>query len=123
METNLQYMREQLIKKILEKQDPFLRWGYDQKTSQERPQYLYYSPNYRSTLWTLILLADLQAPPDHPKILASLNLITERFYHPEFGMFTLPDENHFPLPCLNGNMLYLHAYFNSGETLKNGSGN
>ncbi len=116
MDDTLTSLREQLIQKILNKQDSAFRWGYDSKKAQERPQYRYYSPNYRSTLWTLILLADLQAPPDHPQIQAALNLISERFYHPEFGMFTLPNESHFPLPCLNGNMIYLYAYFNRGET-------
>jgi len=44
---------------------------------------LYYSPNYKSTLWTLLLLADIKAPIDLPQIKPSIRLITERFYDPD----------------------------------------
>ncbi len=115
MESLISDLRKQTIEKILAKQDAAFRWGYDEKRARERPQYVDYSPNYTSTLWTLVLLADLNAPPDLPQVGPSLRLITERFYDPAYGVFRLPDMSHFPIPCLNGNMLYLHQYFQTGQ--------
>lgn len=109
--TQLTDTRSQTIENILAKQDTSFRWGFDEKQARERPQYLYYSPNFKSTLWTLLLLADLKAPASLPQIKPSIQLITEHFYAPEHGIFMLPGMDHFPIPCLNGNMLYLHYYF------------
>ena len=106
-------LRQNLVRKILAKQDVYFRWGFDEKLAQERPEYLYYWPKYKSTLWTLLLLADIQAPIDIPEIKPGLQLITERFYNPEQDIFHLPDDSHTSIPCLNGNMLYLHFYFGS----------
>lgn len=111
-------LRKRTIDNIFLKQDASFRWGYNPKQARERPQYVDYSPNYKSTLWTLVLLADLQAPVDTPQVQPSLRLLTERFYDPEHGIFRLQGMSHFPIPCLNGNMLYLHHYFRSGEPEK-----
>jgi hypothetical protein len=111
MDTEITNLRKQSVEKILGKQDEAFRWGFDEKQVRERPEYLYYSPNYKSTLWTLILLADIKAPADLPQITPAIRLITERFYDPENGIFGLPGRIRFPIPCLNGNMLYLHHYF------------
>ncbi len=111
MNTEITGLRTNTIEKILAKQDASSRWGFDAKRAIERPEYVDYSPNFKSTLWTLILLADLQAPVDMPQVKPSLRLITERFYAPEYGVFRLPGMSHFPIPCLNGNMIYLHYYF------------
>ena len=70
----------------------------------------------KATLWTLILLADIKAPADIPQIKPSIRLITERFYDPEHGIFRLPGMSHFPIPCLNGNMIYLHHYFETSHS-------
>ena len=111
MDPEITDIRKQTIEKILAKQDDSFRWGFDEKQARERPQYLYYSPNFKSTLWTLLLLADIKAPVDIPQIKPSIQLITERFYDPKYGIFRLPDMCRFPIPCLNGNMIYLHHYF------------
>ncbi len=111
MDTEIIDIRKQIIDKILAKQDDSFRWGFDQRQARERPEYVYYSPNFKSTLWTLLLLADLKAPDDSPHIHAALRLITEHFYNPERGVFWLPGDSHFPIPCLNGNLIYLHHYF------------
>jgi hypothetical protein len=116
MDTELPETRKHTIEKILLKQDASFRWGFDEKNARERPQYVYYSPNFKSTLWTLILLADLKAPPDIPQIKPSIRLVTERFNDPEHGIFRLPGMSHFPIPCLNGNMLYLHHYFETSHS-------
>lgn len=115
MDTEIALIRKHIIEKILAKQDDSFRWGFDQKQARERPQYLYYSPNFKSTLWTLILLADIQAPPNIAQVKPSLRLITERFYDSESGVFRLPEESHFPIPCLNGNMIYLQGYFQTTQ--------
>ncbi len=115
IEAEITAIRKQTTEKILAKQDDSFRWGFDPKKAQERPECLYYSPNFKSTLWTLVLLADIQAPVDLPQINASIRLITEHFYDPEHGIFRLPGMDHFPIPCLNGNMIYLQHYFKNSN--------
>jgi hypothetical protein len=109
-------LRAQAVEKIIAKQDDSFRWGYNEKEARERPEYLYYSPNFKSSLWTLVLLADIQAPVDIPAIKSSIRLVTEHFYDPEHGIFGLPGNVRFPLPCLNGNMIYLHYYFGTSPS-------
>jgi hypothetical protein len=111
MDAQIAETRRRLVEKILDKQDDLFRWRFNEKQARERPEYLYYSPNFTSTLWTLILLADLQSPPDTPQIKAAIQLITDYFYDAEHGVFGFSDKSHFPIPCLNGNMIYLHHYF------------
>ncbi len=116
MDTEITDIRKHTIEKILVKQDDSFRWGFDKKQARERPEYLYYSPNFKSTLWTLLLLADIKAPVDIPQLKPSIRLITERFHDPEHGIFRLPSMINFPIPCLNGNMIYLHHYFESSHS-------
>jgi hypothetical protein len=115
MDTELTVSRKQTIEKILARQDAVGRWGFGVNQSREHTVFLYYSPNYQSTFWTLLMLADLKAPADLPQIQPSLRLITERFYAPEYGIFRLPGMTHFPIPCLNGSMIYLHYYFSTSQ--------
>jgi hypothetical protein len=116
MVTEITDIRKQTIENILAKQDDSFRWGFDGKQARERPEYLYYSPNFKSTLWTLLLLADIKAPVDIPQIKPSIRLVTDRFFDPEHGVFRLPGMSHFPIPCLNGNMIYLHHYFETSHS-------
>ena len=111
MDTSLLNLREKTVSDILSKQDGSFRWGYSENQARERPEYLYYSPNFKSTLWTLVFLAELKAPLDLPQINAAIQLIADHFYDPESGIYRLPNMSHFPIPCLNGNMLYLQYYF------------
>ena len=111
MNTDIGTLRSQVIDKVLLKQDDSFRWGHDEKQARQRPEYLYYSPNFKSTLWTLLLLADLQAPLAIPQVNVSIRLICDHFYDPAHGVFRLPGMSHFPIPCLNGNMIYLQHYF------------
>ena len=114
--TEITEIRKHTIEQILAKQDDSSRWGFDEKQARARPEYLYYSPNFKSTLWTLLLLADIKAPVAIQQIEPAMRLITERFYDPEHGIFRLPGMSHFPIPCLNGNMIYLHHYFGTSHT-------
>lgn len=117
METEITQFRKHIIERILAKQDGSFRWGFDANQAHERPAYVYYSPNFKSTLWTAVLLADIKAPADLPQIKPAIRLITERFYDPEHGIFRLPGMSHFPIPCLNGNMIYLHQYFETSHSI------
>jgi hypothetical protein len=114
MDISIQPVRQELILKVLDKQDAAFRWGFDAQQARQRPEYLYYAPNFKSTLWTLVLLADLQAQPALPQAWPALQLVGERFYDAEHGIFGFPNRSYFPIPCLNGNMIYLHQYFESG---------
>jgi hypothetical protein len=116
MDIELTDIRKQIIDKILAEQDDLFRWGFDEKRAHEHPEFLYYTPNYKSTLWTLLLLANIKAPVDIPQVKQSIQIITERFYSPEYGIFRLPNMSHFPIPCLNGNMIYLHQYFETAHS-------
>jgi len=116
MEIEIAEIRKHTIEKALAKQDDGFRWGFNEKQAYERPEYVYYSPNYKATLWTLILLADIKAPANIPQIKPAIRLITERFYDPEHGIFRLPGMIRFPIPCLNGNMIYLQHYFEMAHT-------
>ena len=116
MEPEITHIRKYTIDKILAKQDEHFRWGFNEKQARERPEYVYYSPNYKSTLWTLLLLADIKAPVDIPQVKPSIRLITEHFFDPEHGIFGFPNKSHFPIPCLNGNMVYLHHYFETSHS-------
>ena len=113
MNAEITEFRKHIIEKILLKQDDLFQWGFNKKQARERPEYIYYSPNFKSTLWTLLLLADIKAPVDILQIKPSIRLVTERFYDPEHGIFRLPGNIRFPIPCLNGNMIYLHQYFDT----------
>jgi len=119
MDLDITQLRKQTIEKILAKQDDAFRWGFDKKQVRDRPEYVYYSPNFKSTLWTLVMLADLKAPPNIPQVMPSLQLIKDRFFDPLHGIFRLPSMTNFPIPCLNGNLIYLHHYFeiNSRESM------
>lgn len=116
MDTHITDIRNHTIERILVKQDEAFRWGFDAKQARKRPAYLYYSPNFKSTLWTLLLLADIKAPVDIPQIKPSIRLITEHFYDPRHGIFRLPDMGRFPIPCLNGNLIYLSHYFKAAPS-------
>ncbi len=122
MDDDITTLRQGLIQAILRKQDHAFRWGFDARQAREKPEYLYYSPNFRSTLWTLVALADLKAPPGLDQVDASLRLVSEHFYSPAEGIFRLPNNSHFPIPCLNGNLLYLHHIFGLAAFGKAGAG-
>lgn len=100
--------------KILELQDENGCWNVLKEGDKYFPQYNYYAPNYKSTLWTLILLADIKADPNYNRLIRPLKTITEHFFDKQTGIFTI-GKSHFPIPCLNGNMIYLHSYFQSGK--------
>ncbi|NCB03409.1 MAG: hypothetical protein EOM67_14825, partial [Spirochaetia bacterium] len=99
-----------LTAKILKLQDKDGCWNVLSETDKYYPEYNYYVPSYSSTLWTLILLADAQTDSNNELLHPPLKIITNHFYDPYHKIFTI-GKSHFPIPCLNGNMIYLLSYF------------
>lgn len=106
-----------MIAAILARQDDHFRWAFDEALAKQRPELAYYWPKYNTTLWTLLYLADIAAPAYEARIERAFELVSGHFYDTTHGIFTL-GKSHFPIPCLNGNMLYLHFYFQKPYTWK-----
>lgn len=107
-------MHTDIVKKILELQDENGCWNVLDKNDTHYPELNYYVPNYKSTLWTLVLLADMQCDPKTAGLVKPLKIISNHFFDKNSGIYSI-GKSHFPIPCLNGNMLYLHSYFNFGK--------
>lgn len=109
--------RQAIISKIFEAQDENGFWKMLPASDKYYPDYLHYVPTFRATLWTLILLADLGIDPNEERVKKPLQELQRQFFDPKFGIYTLK-EDHFPIPCLNGNMIYLDCYFNGKPSEK-----
>lgn len=109
-------VRKEITEKAITLQDENGCWNVLKEGDKyyNYPELNYYVPNYTSTLWTLIMLADIKAGPDNsndkPKFGKPLEIMAEHFYDSNAGIYAI-GKSHFPIPCLNGNMLYLHHYF------------
>ncbi len=99
-----------ITSEIVELQDENGCWNVLNKNDKYYPALNYYVPNYNSTLWTLILLADIQCDINNDSLIKPLNIISNHFLDKQLNIYSL-GKTHFPVPCLNGNMLYLHSYF------------
>ena len=109
--------RQKIIERIFAAQNENGFWKVLSKTHKYYPDYLHYVPNFRATLWTLITLADLGYDKNDKRIKGPLEKIKDHFFDPEFGIYSLK-EDHFPIPCLNGNLVYLDCYFNGKPSEK-----
>ncbi len=105
----------EIIDKIFESQDENGFWKLLPPSDKYYPDYLHYVPNFKATLWTLILLADIGCDSNDERVKRPLKEIKNHFFDPNFGIYTLKGD-HFPIPCLNGNMIYLDCYFNGALT-------
>jgi hypothetical protein len=103
-------IEKSITSKIIELQDDNGCWNVLNKNDKYFPAFNYYMPNFKSTLWTLILLADIQTNPKNNSLKKPLHIISNHFFDKQFNIYSL-GKSHFPIPCLNGNMLYLHSYF------------
>jgi hypothetical protein len=106
-----------LANQVAALQDSSGCWNVLSPSDNHYPELNYYVPNYKSTLWTLVLLADSLVDPGDERFKKPLETITEHFFDPGHGIFSI-GKSHFPIPCLNGNMLYLLAYFRFPDTKK-----
>jgi len=102
---------QNIIDRIFKAQDNNGFWKLLPETDKHFPHYLHYVPNFKASLWTLILLADLETDRDEPRVRIALDEIKNHFFDPDFGIYSLK-KAHFPIPCLNGNVIYLDSYFN-----------
>jgi hypothetical protein len=109
--------RQNIIEKIFNTRDENGLWEIIPENHKYYPNYLHYVPNYKASLWTLLLLAELKCNKDDERIMKPLKTIKNHLFDEEYGIYTLK-EDHFPIPCLNGNILYLDCYFNNGPDEK-----
>ncbi len=103
-----------LTDKVIKLQDENCCWNVLDKNDKYYPKLNYYVPNYKSTLWTLIFLADIETNPKNKSLRKPLKIISDHFFDESLGIFSI-GKSHFPIPCLNGNMIYLLSYFNTGD--------
>jgi hypothetical protein len=101
---------QSITSKILALKDENECWHVLHKKDKYYPVFNYYLPKYKSTLWTLILLADIQSDNNIQSLKKAFQQISSHFLDPSLHIYSL-GKTHFPIPCLNGNMLYLHSYF------------
>jgi hypothetical protein len=92
-----------LVEKILARQNPDGSWGKPER---------FYSDKYTGTVWTLLLLSELYAPPEDPRIIQACEFILEHSYSKEGG-FAYCEEYRteknlqcLVIPCLTGNMVF-----------------
>jgi hypothetical protein len=98
-----------IVTKIFEVQDENGCWQFPHSRGKY-PQYDHYMPKYRSTLWTLILLAEIKHSIKEERVSKAVKTLVGHFYNKKKKVFSL-GYDHFPIPCLNGNMLYIYFYF------------
>lgn len=103
--------RQEIINRIFAAQKDNGLWKEIPEGHKYYPDYLHYVPNFKASLWTLILLADLQCDRNEKRVQKPLQEVKNHLFDNDFGIYSLK-EDHFPIPCLNGNMLYLDCYFN-----------
>ncbi len=106
-------LHQAITTRIFKAQDKHGFWKVLPKSHKYYLDYLHYVPNFKATLWTLILLADLGHNREDLRIKKPLREIQKHLFDPIHGIYTLKND-HFPIPCLNGNLLYLDCYFNNG---------
>lgn len=103
--------REQIIDKVFASQNSNGFWKEIPKDHKYYPNYLHYVPNYNASLWTLILLAEIGCDKNDERVIHPIEGVKNHLFDEKHGIYSLK-EDHFPIPCLNGNMLYLDCYFN-----------
>ncbi len=105
---------ESITSEIVGLQDENKCWNVLDKSDKHYPALNYYVPNYKSTLWTLVLLADIKCDYSNKSLIKPLRTIVNHFFDKQNKIYSI-GKSHFPIPCLNGNMLYLHSYFRFGD--------
>lgn len=92
------------VAELLEKQSPEGFWGDADR---------FYNDKYTGTAWNLLLMAELGADPEDPRVRRACEFMLERSQDPEGGGFsytTSAKTGHgLPsgvIPCLTGNMVY-----------------
>lgn len=107
----IEQKKKAILEKIFSKQKANGCWKEIDPTHKNYPNCLHYVPTYNASLWVLILLADLECDPADSRIATPLYAVQDQLFDEDAGIYSLK-EDHYPIPCLNGNMLYLDCYFN-----------
>lgn len=103
--------QQRIIDRIFKAQGDNGFWKLLPESHKYYPDYLHYLPNFKATLWTLILLADIEHDRNDLRVQKPIKQLQEHFFNEKYKIFALK-EAHFPIPCLNGNMIYIDCYFN-----------
>jgi hypothetical protein len=96
-------MARGLVPRLLESQNADGSWG-------EPAQF--YTDKYGGTVWCLLLLAELGADPDDPRVRKACAFILDHSWNPESGGFSYQPSTKgvglasSVIPCLTGNMVY-----------------
>lgn len=97
-------MSDTIIEKILELQNPDGSWGEEER---------FYLDKYHGSVWNLLLLAELGANPEDPRVCRACEFILTHSQDPEgFGFAveqgakTRTGMSRTVIPCLTGNMVY-----------------
>jgi len=106
-----------LVLSIIQKEDQNGCWNVLPEDDKHYKDWNYYVPSYSSTLWTLVFLADIGSAYQKSRFLNPLRIINEYFYDKRNNIFSI-GESHYPIPCLNGNMIYLNYYFQNDNNDK-----
>jgi len=92
------------VARILDKQNDDGSWDVPER---------YYAAKYTGTVWSLLLLAELAAEPDDPRIRKACEFILRHAQNPESGGFSHTASSRAGtglasgvIPCLTGNMVY-----------------
>jgi len=109
--------RKHIIEKIFDAQNEQGLWKVISENHRYYPDCLHYVPNYKASLWALLLLAELKCDKNDERIKEPLKTVKNHLFDKNYGIYTLK-KDHFPIPCLNGNILYLDCYFNNGPDEK-----
>ena len=104
-------LRQNIIERIFAKTNKDGFWTIIPASHKYYPDCLHYVPNFKASLWALILLAELKCDRNDKRIQKPLKEVKDHLFDDHHGIYSLK-EDHFPIPCLNGNMLYLDCYFN-----------
>jgi len=73
-----------------------------------------YSPKYRATVWQVLFLAQLGAPPAEP-IRRACEYVLNHSRRPSDGRFVAGRQAHAAINCLNGNLLWALGRFGYGD--------
>lgn len=103
LEAKASIMTYGIVPKVLAKQGPGGHWG--------QPEHFYQCSKYKGTSWNLILLAELCADPDDPRIKAACEFILNWSQHRSSGGFAYkgsPKDGGGVgvFSCLTGNMAF-----------------
>ncbi len=101
---------ESLTQQIIDRQDENGCWHVLDDSEYPYPKLKHYVPTYKTSLWTLLLLADIECDRINSRLIKPLKIISDHFWDKKNRIFSI-GKSHFPIPCLNGNMLYLLSYF------------